>query len=300
MRLSDGEPISLAGNRRLIDALRGFFWLCHPGPVLFLVIAVAGFALLAAWPDVRWSLLAVILAAHLTMQLSIAVFNDYCDRERDALSKKNKPIARGVILPGEALVFTLFLTIVMLLLVVHLNRLAILTTLLYLVLGHGYNLGLKSTPAGGIVFALAIPLIPVYAFAAVDHVTPFIVWQIPVAVLLGLALHLANSLPDIEQDKANRMRNMVVILGRKRTMLAITMFITLAAILVEVLAMTGRVSARPSLLVPTLVVAIVSVSVLWFLFRSKEDHRSHQVYFNLVALTCLVLGGGWIASVLVG
>jgi 4-hydroxybenzoate polyprenyltransferase len=299
MRVADRGPRSVAGNRRPIDVLRGLFWLCHPGPALFFVIAVTAFALLATWPDVPWNLLPLVLSTHLSMQLSVAVFNDYCDRERDALSKKNKPIARGVILPGEALLVTLLLILVMLLLLIHLNRLAILTTLLYFAFGQSYNLSLKSTPAGGIVFALAIPLIPVYAFAAVDHVTPFIVWQIPVAVLLGLALHLANALPDIEQDATNRMRNIVVMLGRKRTMIAITILIILAAILVEVLAVTGRVAARPSLLLPTLLAVIMTVIVLWLLFRSKEAHGSHQIYFYLVVLTCLMLSGGWIASILV-
>ena len=298
MMFSDGAPFAVTRGRRPIDILRGLFWLCHPGPLLFLVAAVAAFALLAAWPNVPWKLLPLILAVHLTMQLSISLFNDYCDRERDALSRKNKPIAQGVILPREALFVALAATLVMLLLVIHLSRLAAAVTLLYFALGQAYNLGLKCTPLGGIVFALAIPLIPVYSFAAVNHVTPFVLWQIPVAVLIGLALHLGNALPDIEQDEANRTRNMAVRLGRQRTMVAITLLIALAAVLVNVLAVTGRLPARSSLLLPTLLVALVSAGVLWFFFRSKPAHRSRQVYFNLVVLTCLVLGGGWIASVM--
>ena len=63
---------------------------------------------------------------------------------------------------------------IMVLLLIPLNRMALLISLLYLALGQSYNLGLKTTPLGGIVFALAIPLIPVYAFVAVGHFVPLV------------------------------------------------------------------------------------------------------------------------------
>jgi 4-hydroxybenzoate polyprenyltransferase len=188
----------------------------------------------------------------------------------------------------------------MLLLLVHLNRLAILTSLLYLCCGQAYNLGLKTTPAGGVVFALAIPLIPVYAFAAVDHIIPLIVWQVPVGVLLGLSIHLANTLPDIEQDTANHVRNIVVMLGRKRTVVAITILIMVAAGLVEVLSILGVVPVQKRLLFPTLVAVVALAGGLYLAFRSKQAHSAHQLYFYFIVLTCIVLFGGWAASALAG
>src|SRR6266700_2234344 len=88
------------------------------------------------------------------------------------------------------------------LLLLPLHRLALLISLCYLALGQGYNLGLKSTPLSGIVFALAMPLIPLYAFAGVGRTLPFLFWLVPVGCLLGVALNLANSLPDIPGDAA--------------------------------------------------------------------------------------------------
>src|SRR5215813_4679715 len=152
--------MNIASKRRPTDILRGFFWLCHPGPMLLNVIAVTVFALLATWPHIHWQPLVLVIAAYLAMQLSIAIFNDYCDRERDVLSKKNKPIVRGLILPQEAFFATWFLMALMLLLLIPLNPLALLISVLYLACGQSYNLGLKTTPLSGIVFALAIPLIP--------------------------------------------------------------------------------------------------------------------------------------------
>ncbi len=293
------EHMNAVGKRRPVDVLRGFFWLCHPGPVMLNVIAVTAFSLLATRPYIYWNVLVLAVTAHLAMQLSIAIFNDYCDRQRDVLSKKNKPIVRGLVSPREALIATFLSMFIMVVLLIPLNRMALLISLLYLACGQSYNLGLKTTPIGGVVFALAIPLIPAYAFVAMDRFVPWVLWQIPIAALLGLALHLANTLPDIEQDQANRVRNLVVVLGRKRAIAAISLLILLASILIEVLAMTGLVPSQPKLRLPTLLVVILSVGTSFVLFRSKESHQAHQIYFYLAVLTCLVLAGGWLASALV-
>jgi len=291
--------VSAVGKRRPADILRGFFWLCHPGPMMLNVCAVTVFAVFASWPHIHWNVLVLVITAHLAMQLSIAIFNDYCDRERDVLSKKNKPIVRGLVLPREALFTAFLLMFIMVLLLLPLKRLALMLSLLFLACGQSYNLGLKTTPLGGIVFALAIPLIPAYAFVAVDHFVPLVLWQIPIGVLLGLALHLANTLPDIEQDAANQVRNMVVVLGGKGSMIAISILILLAAAVTGVLAITGLVPAQPWLLLPTLLLVVLSVGGLFVLFRAKESHQERQIHFYLVALTSVVLGGGWIASALV-
>src|SRR5260370_37070409 len=95
------------------------------------------------------------------------------------------------------------MTAIMLILLIQMPLLALLVAICYLVLGHAYNLGLKSSPFSGIVFALAMPLIPLYAFACIGRVPYVLFWMIPTGFLLGIALNLANSLPDIEQDAAN-------------------------------------------------------------------------------------------------
>lgn len=292
------QHISLGGGRRPSDVLRGFFWLCHPGPMLFNVTAVIAFAVLASWPDVHWKLIALVASAHLAMQLSIAILNDYCDRERDVLSKKNKPIVRGLVLPGEALFTSCLLMVAMVVLLIPLNRAALWVSLLYLAFGQSYNLGLKTTPAGGVVFALALPLIPVYSFVAVSRFAPLVLWQIPISTLLALALHLANTLPDIEQDTANHVRNLAVILGRTKTISAITALILVAVVFMDVCALTGLIPAQGWLLIPTSVLSVLSVAALYAVFRSKESHQARQIYFNLVVVTCLMLAGGWLTSAL--
>src|SRR5712692_8991503 len=200
--------MEITKKRRLSDIILGLFLLSHPGPVLLHIIAVTLFALLAAWPHFAWGIIALVVAAHAAMQLSIAMLNDYCDRQLDAESKPGKPIPRGLVRPVEALFCGLLLIVVMVLLLLPLHRLALLISLCYLALGQGYNLGLKSTPLSGIVFALAMPLIPLYAFAGVGRTLPFLFWLVPVGCLLGVALNLANSLPDIPGDATRGARTL--------------------------------------------------------------------------------------------
>ncbi len=285
-------------KRRTIDILRGFFLLCHPLPVLFHTVAVTLFALLAAWPHISWGVLFLVVGAHVAMQLSIAVLNDYCDRERDITSRKNKPIPRGLVRPQEALLSGLLLILLMLLLLLPLSPLALMVSLLYLACGQSYNLGLKGTPFSGVVFALAMPLIPVYAFVGMGHVIPLILWFVPIAALLGIALNLANSLPDIESDAASNTRTLAVVLGVRGTFLACPLLILLALGLIGVLASTRLVPAQPWLLLPTLLLVVLSNASLLILLKWQKKQRIRKIYFYLAVFASLALAAGWLISTL--
>ncbi|HVB22935.1 MAG TPA: UbiA family prenyltransferase [Ktedonobacteraceae bacterium] len=293
--------MEIARKRRLTAMARGFFLLSHPGPVLFHIVAVTIFALLAAWPTFVWSTIALVVAAHAAMQISIAMLNDYCDRKADAQVKKTKPIPLGLVRPREALVAGLAMIVLMVLLLLPLNPLGLLVSLIYLALGQAYNLGLKSTPLSGVMFALAIPLVPVYAYVAQGRTLPMLFWLIPVGALLGIALNLANSLPDIEEDAEAGAHTLAVVLGIRRTLLACPILIALSAIIIASLTGLHIVEAQLWILVPTLVLALLACGAM-LLFRQagqaggKPEIRKR--YFYLVVFTCLVLAGGWFMGVI--
>src|SRR5712692_8379515 len=283
-------------RRQLNDILLGLFLLSHPGPVAFHIIAVAMFALLAAWPHVAWSIFAFIVGAHAAMQISIAMLNDYCDRRMDALGKPDKPIPRGLVLPRETLVGGLFMIALMLILLIPLPPLAWIFSLAYLALGQSYNLGLKSTPLSGIVFALAMPLIPLYAFAGVRRGVPFLFWLVPVGCLLGVALNLANSLPDIPGDAARGARTLAVALSLKGSFVACPLLIVLGARLIAVLTLTQAVPVRPLIITLALILTCLSVAAMIIFFGPAKPPWSRKVYFYLVVLTCILLAGGWLGG----
>lgn len=291
--------MEIARKRSAGEILYGFYLLCHPIPVLFHAIAVTVFALIAAWPRFSLRVLFLVIAAHVAMQLSIAILNDYCDRRLDTLGKKHKPIPLGLVRPREALTVGLLLIGVMVLLLLPLNPFALLVSCLYLVLGQGYNLGLKSTPLSGIVFALAIPLIPLYAFLGVGHVLPVILWLVPIAACLGVTINLANSLADIEEDAANGARTLAVVLGVRGVYLACPLLIIFSIILIGTLTLTHIVSARLQLVAATLVVTGVLALSLLFFARGVRLIQAGKRYFYVVVLTCILLAAGWLIGVLV-
>jgi 4-hydroxybenzoate polyprenyltransferase len=290
--------MEITKKRQFNDIALGFYLLSHPVPVMFHILAVTVFTLLAAWPHFAWSIIVLVIAAHAAMQISIAMLNDYCDRRLDAASKPGKPIPRGLIHAREALIGGLVMIAIMLILLIQLPLLALLVSLCYLVLGQAYNLGLKSTPFSGIVFALAMPLIPLYAFAGIGRVPYVLFWLIPTGFLLGIALNLANSLPDIEQDAANSAKTLAVVLGVKRSFAVCQSMIVLAAALIGILQITGLVPAHSWIIVLTLILTCLAVETMVLFFGPERPVETRKSYFYLVALTCILLAGGWIIGVL--
>lgn len=286
-------------KRRLSDLALGYLLLSHPLPVLSHTIAVAAFALLAGGLALDWGIFALVVAAHVAMQLSIATLNDYCDRRLDSVAKPEKPIPRGLVRPGEALVTGLLLILLMVLLLLPLPPLALLLSLLYLALGQAYNLGLKATPWSGIVFALAMPLIPVYAFAGMGRVSSVLFWSIPIAALLGVALNLANSLPDIEDDARQNARTLAVTLGVGRSFLVCSLLILLSMLLMGVQVALGQLPVPVGILVAILGVAGGLIVVMNLLSGPGKPPRTRKTYFYLVVLACLVLAGGWLSGVII-
>ncbi len=291
--------MQITKKRAFNDLVLGFYLLSHPIPVAFHILAVTIFALLAAWPHFVWSIIVLVIAAHAAMQVSIAMLNDYCDREFDARGKPEKPIPRGLVLPREALIAGLLMIVIMVVLLIPLPRLALIVSLCYLALGQAYNLGLKSTPLSGIVFALAMPLIPLYAFAGVGHIPPIIFWFVPAGFLLGIGLNLANSLPDLEADAAQGLRTLAVVLGVARSFLVCDAMIVLCAVMAGVLAISGFVPANPWIIAPTLVLTFLAVGAMIFFFGPGKALKTRKTYFYLVTLTCLILAGGWLIGALI-
>ncbi|HVU66131.1 MAG TPA: UbiA family prenyltransferase [Ktedonobacteraceae bacterium] len=291
--------MQVARKRPLTVRLRGLVLLGHPGPVLFHAIAVTVFALLAAWPRPVWWVLLLLIGAHTAMQLAIAVFNDYCDRKRDALGKPGKPIPGGLVTPREALLAGCVLLALMVILLAPLPPLSWLLTLGYLALGMAYNLGLKSTPFSGPVFALAMPLIPLYAFASVGRGLNALAWLLLMGVLLGVALNLANSLPDLEEDARTGARTLAVVLGLRNSFLLSESLLILDALLILILHLSGAQRMPPLVLVLTLLVSGLLLAILLIFTGPHKARATRKLFFYLTVLICLVLAGGWLIGVLI-
>jgi 4-hydroxybenzoate polyprenyltransferase len=185
------------GVTRLLAALGRS---CHPAPSL----AVTVFAgVLSVLVGNTAGTTVLLVGAVLAGQLSIGWSNDLIDAERDRRSgRADKPLAadpaarRAVALAtGGAVITTTGLSLA-------LGVIAGLVHLAAVACGWAYNIGLKSTLVSWLPFALAFGALPAVAtFALPDRSAPA-TWVLVAGGLLGVAAHLANVVPDIEDDRA--------------------------------------------------------------------------------------------------
>ncbi|MGZ9159951.1 MAG: UbiA family prenyltransferase [Candidatus Limnocylindrales bacterium] len=201
---SDGPAARLAALVRLV----------HPFPSVLDGLVVASVAILAGADGGPALSLGMSMTA---LQCSIGALNDVHDATADAGRMPPKPIPSGLVRPiaawlvvvgtafvGLGLAWVAFPTVVGLALIV-------------LSIGYGYDLLAKGTPWSWLPFALGIPLLPVYGWVgAVGSVPSFFVALVPLAVLSGAALAVANGRADLEQDRRAGERSIVTSLGDRR------------------------------------------------------------------------------------
>jgi 4-hydroxybenzoate polyprenyltransferase len=182
-------------GQRTVLALLGS---CHPGPCVA-VTAVA--VTLGAGAGLTATRCVVLGAAFLSGQLSIGWLNDLLDRDRDtAASRRDKPIARGDVAAGAVRLALGVAAVACVPLSLALGWRAGLTHLVAVAGGWTYNLWLKATPLSPLPYAVSFGLLPsVVTLAMLDPAAaPW--WATTAGALLGVGIHGANALPDIDDD----------------------------------------------------------------------------------------------------
>jgi len=179
----------------------------HPEPV----VAVTASSVLLAATGPKRSVGRTVTAglAVLAGQLFTGWTNDLLDRELDrTASRKDKPLATGELRPETAKRAIAAALPVALLLSAKLGRRELKVHSMGLAAAGAYNLGLRKTRASFVPYAVAFPLVPV--FAAGRWPRP---WVFATAVQLGVAAHLAQVLPDIEFDRRQQVLGLPQRLG---------------------------------------------------------------------------------------
>jgi len=137
------------------------------------------------------------------LQVSIGALNDIHDAPDDAGRKPGKPIPAGlvslpvawaVVIAGAAVGIALGAMVDV--------RIGVLA-LAVLQIGYGYDLAAKGTAWSWLPFAVGIPLLPVYGWLGAAGALPsFFLALVPMAILAGAALAIANARADLERDVA--------------------------------------------------------------------------------------------------
>lgn len=276
---------------RLLRALR----IVHPFPTLLNVAATAALAFVAArgTPDVR--VLATMLLVMLCAQSAIGVTNDLFDRELDARTKPWKPIVAGLVAPGAALLIAVGLIAAACALASTLGLAGFALAVLGMACGLAYDVRLKRTPLSALPFMIAIPVLPVWVWVTLGEWQAVLGWLLPLGALIGLALHLANTLPDIDDDAAHGVAGLAHRLGARGSMVAgWTSFgaaLALSAVIVPVAGYDLRVYA------PTAAFGLLCLGSSIGLYAMRRDSFALQFGFGALGIGSVVLAAGWLAAV---
>jgi 4-hydroxybenzoate polyprenyltransferase len=150
----------------------------------------------------------------LLAQLAISALNDWADREADARAGRRRALVMGLIAPGAALALAGALAAAALVWswVVGDGPQATVLLALGIAAGFAYDLWLKPTPLSFLPFALAFPLLIVWVSSVVGYGPP--AWLVFLGgAPLAVAIHLADSIPDLEADRRSGLRTLAVALG---------------------------------------------------------------------------------------
>jgi 4-hydroxybenzoate polyprenyltransferase len=164
-------------------------------------------------------------------QASIGALNDLRDRIDDAVGQPWKPIPSGRVGPGAARSVVVAGALVGSAASLVLGPATLLVGLAGYGLGVAYDLSLKRTAWGWACFALALPLVPIYAWLGVGAgLPPNVGTLILLGGLAGTELAVANGLVDVATDAGVGTGGIAVRLGltRARFVMVATAFGLLA------------------------------------------------------------------------
>jgi len=224
-------------------------------------------------PDI----IAIFLFGVVLMRSAGCVVNDYADRDFDGQVErtKNRPIATGLVGPGEALALAAVLIALAFVLVLQLNRLAILLSFAALALAVVYPF-LKRFfwfPQAwlGIAFGFSIPM----AYAAVTGKVPAVAWALLAAnTFWAVAYDTEYAMVDRDDDVKLGLKSSAILLGRldvAAVMLSHGMFLAAMAAI-------GRWQGLGALYYGGLAVAAILIARQYWLIRGRDRARCFQAF----------------------
>ncbi|SFR86421.1 4-hydroxybenzoate polyprenyltransferase [Microbacterium sp. cf046] len=202
----------------------------HPGPSV--VVTAVAITLGIATGLEPWRI-AVLGLAILLGQLSVGISNDAIDAPRDrATARTDKPIARGEVSLRMAWVAASGALVLSLVLSCVLSWAMGLAHLVALGSAWAYNAGLKSTPVSVLPFMVSFGLLPSLVTLSADPPAVAAAWAWVAGAALGVAIHLTNVLPDLEDDAQTGVRGLPHRLGRRASAVIAAVALVVGAIAV--------------------------------------------------------------------
>jgi 4-hydroxybenzoate polyprenyltransferase len=185
----------------------------HAVPIVAVLCATAGLAWIVGGAALTAGTLAMMLLAMLGGQIVVGVVNELVDAPIDAMTKPQKPIPAGLVSRRGAAGLGVAGAVLMLAAGLPLGWKSLALLLLGTGIGVAYSLWFKATPLGWLPYVAALPLLPVWVAVTLDAFEPALLTLYLLGIPGTLAIHLAQSLPDVAADRAAGIETLAVRLG---------------------------------------------------------------------------------------
>ena len=220
------------------------------------------------------------------LQVSIGSLNDIVDAPRDRGRTPPKPIPGGLVSPGQAWAVTIGGAVLGLALALPSGVATLLLAIVVLAIGYAYDLVFKGTAWSWLPFAIGIPLLPVFGWlGATGGLPSSFTILLPVAVIAGAALAIANARADVERDAAAGVDSVATRLGIER---AWAVNASLLGLVIDLAATT---------LIALGAAVVIGIGVV---LGRHADSAGRERAWELEAVGVGVLAAAWLAGTTLG
>jgi len=260
--------------------------LFHPIPSLLTTAAAVAFGVIFGIPlaDAR---IVWIIAIMLLVQFSISALNDWADADLDAHARRRRPIPLRLVSEDTALVVASGCAAGALLasVLAGFGVEAILLVVIGLASGWAYDLWLKRTPLSVLPFAIAFPLLPLWAGVVAGRSLGSLALVLLGGIPLAGAIHLADAIPDRDADRAAGVNSLAVTLGRPGAELVAAGLLLLGTLV----SITVLLSRGGSAAISPLIAGVAIAWVVLSLATRSADVRRAPVFGKWVVIGAAAL-----------
>lgn len=273
---------------RALATARALWASTHPGPALVVTTLALALGVAAGLEPWRVVLLTVAVFAG---QVSIGLSNDAIDVGRDrAVGRTDKPLARGDVGVGVAWAVAAASVVAALLLSAPLGWGMLAAHAVTIASAWAYNAPLKATPLSIVPFLVSFGLLPSLATLSAADPAFAAPWASAAGASLGAAVHLANVLPDLDDDQRTGIRGLPHRLGARWSGALAGVGIIGGAVAVRLGPATDAAPIVSWLFSAAVVgVAVVAVGCAW-------ARRPGRIVFRLVMGAALLLAVQLVAT----
>jgi 4-hydroxybenzoate polyprenyltransferase len=283
--------LSLRPTRRQV--FFGYLTLPHVVPIAVVIFATAAFAEVATDGRVGLGQLAWLLGAMFGAQLAIGAVNELVDADLDAVAKPDKPIPAGLVSRGGARIVAISGVVLMAACSLCFSFEAFVLCAFGTGVGMAYSVWFKRTIWSWIPYLIALPLLPIWVWTALNTVEPGLFGIYPIGATAIIAVQIAQSLPDIAADRNSGVKTLAVVLGPSRARQVCWAAMIGSALLAAGLAPWLTDHPLRVWLAAFVACGLVGLNVaIW-----KRNPRSGALAcFPCVAVGAVALGIGWTAA----